>query len=163
MSAQWEDGSKSGAKYYTEEAKGCPGHHEESADDTDSAAKGGQKGGKGGKWGKGKGGGKGWTYAPPQSRPNGWISVCNMAHDRFSNRPTRRYDFFAACHDGCKRCVHQMLSVGYVSGQERSDNMGYTGLDFAVYARKKRRVETKALEECLRSAGVVERKDAESD
>ena len=127
--------------------------HEESA--ASAAAKGGKKGCQGGKGGKRKGA-NGWTCGAPESR-TGWKWECGMAHDRFAHKNACRYDFFGACSDGCLPCVQSMVYHGWVAGNEQSHNMGYTGLDFAVYARQTRRVKTAELEQYLRSIGVEEK------
>ena len=105
------------------------------------------------KAGNGKGQVKGWTYGRPNYGGGGWVFERGMVHDRFAEKRFRRYDYYAACSDGCYMCVWQMVNAGYVNGREQARRTGFCGMDFARQAHS-RGVETEALEFYLQQLGI---------
>ena len=64
------------------------------------------------------------------------MSACQHAPRRRSRQRDRKYEFFAACQAGCLKCVQQFLTQDHTLLFAESNNMKYTGLDFAQWGLK---------------------------
>ena len=61
------------------------------------------------------------------------MATCQHEPRRADRCGNRKYEFFAACQAGCLKCVQQFVTHDPTLLFAESDNMKYTGLDFAQW------------------------------